>query len=98
MNLDQLTFNDWMTLIVIIAQAGIVYYRLKRVERKAEKINKLIVEFAIQKNTFEHHQSDFDKEQKRMEKNLNKLDDRISGIELHAVDLLFKNSGSGFKK
>lgn len=92
MNFLEISLDDWLTIVLIIAQAGIVYYRLKRVEEKAERFNDLIVEFAVHKNSLEHHRNEFEKQSVRVERIIQKLDDRVSGIESHAYEALMKNS------
>lgn len=90
MNILDIAFNDLITIVIIIAQAGILYYRLKRVESRAEKFNDLIVEFAVHKNTLEHHRIEAEKNNNRIEVVLEKMDDRLSGIEHSAFKALIK--------
>lgn len=95
MTIFDIALNDWMTIVIIVAQAGILYYRLKRVEQRAEKFNDLIVEFAVHKNSLEHHRIEVEKNNIRIENVLEKMDDRLSGIEAHAFKALVKNSHRG---
>lgn len=92
MDLSQFSINDFITITVLIAQAGIVYYRLKRVEEKAEKFNDLVIKFAVHKNSLDHHRSEFEKQSIRIERIIQKLDERVSGIESHAYEALIKNN------
>ena len=85
MNLIELSLNDWFTVIVIIAQAGIVYDRLKKVEQKTERFDDLVVELAVCKNSLENHRNEFEKQSVRIEKAVQKLDDRLLGIETRAL-------------
>jgi len=86
MNVSDIAFNDLITISIIIAQAGILYYRLKKVEARAEKFNDLIVEFAVHKNTLEHHRIEAEKNSNRIEVTLEKMEGRLSGIEDHAFE------------
>jgi len=92
MNIFDIALNDLITITIIIAQAGILYYRLKRVENRAEKFNDLIIEFAVHKNTLEHHRIEAEKNNNRIELILEKMDDRLSGIEAHAFEALMRKS------
>lgn len=92
MEFTYLSFNDWITVFVLIAQAGIVYYRLKKVEQRTEKLNDLIIDFAVQKNSLENHRNEFEKQSVRIESIIQKLDDRVSGIESHAYEAILKQS------
>lgn len=84
MNFSDFVFQDWLTIVVIIAQAGVIYYRLKKVEEATEKIADLITEMAVMKNSLKNHQKDFEKFSHRTDILIQKLDDRVSGIEVHA--------------
>jgi division protein CdvB (Snf7/Vps24/ESCRT-III family) len=92
MELSQFSLNDLITITIIIAQAGIVYYRLKKVEQKTEQFNSLLIEFAVHKTSLKHHKYEFDKQTSRIENVIQRLDDRLSGIEIHAYEALLKNS------
>ncbi len=92
MNYTDFSINDFITIAVLIAQAGILYYRLKKVEQKTDQFNDLIIEFAIQKTTFKHHKIETDRQVVRIENVLQRLDDRLSGIETHAYEALIKNA------
>ncbi len=91
MELPYFDLNEWITIILIIAQAGIVYYRLKRVEQKTENFNQLFIEFAVHRNDLENHKQEFEKHTVRIENVIDKIDSRISGIESHAYEALIKN-------
>lgn len=91
MDLSDYSLNEWITIVVLIAQAGIVYYRLKKMEQRTERFNDLVIEFAVYKNSFEHHRQEFDKHSNRIETIVQKLDDRVAGIEAHAYEALAKN-------
>lgn len=84
MNFHYLSFDEWITIILIIAQAGVLYYRLKKVEQKTEEFNSLFVEFAVHKNSFKHLKYEFEKQSLRIEKIIQRLDDRLLSIETHA--------------
>lgn len=92
MLLTEFSLNDVITITVIIAQAGIVYYRLKKVEQMTDRFNDIIIEFAVYKNSLEHHRHEFEKQSSRFETILNKMDKRISGIETHAYQALIKSA------
>lgn len=92
MDFSIFNLNEWITVIVIIAQAGIVYYRLKKVEQSTERFNELFIEFAVHKTELEHHKQEFAKHTARIENVIDKIDSRISGIESHAYEALIKNS------
>lgn len=91
MNILDFQLNDWITISVIIAQAGVMYYRLKKVEQRTDCLNNLIIEFAVYKNSLEYHRIEVEKNNTRIESVLEKLDDRLSGIEAHAFEALIKN-------
>ncbi len=91
MTFNDLSYNDWMTLIVLIAQAGILYYRLKKVEQRTEYFHDLVIEFAVTKNSLELHRQEFEKQSARIDTIIQKLDDRVAGIESHAFEALIKN-------
>lgn len=91
MELPHFNLNEWITIIVIIAQAGIVYYRLKRVEQSTERFNELFIEFAVHKTELEHHKQEFEKHTTRIENVIDKIDNRLSGMESHAYEALIKN-------
>ena len=88
MEVSQFSINDWITVIVIIAQAGVVYYRLKKIEQKTEEFNDLLVEFAVHKNSLKHYREQHDKQSNRIENIVQKLHDRISNIEIKAIEAL----------
>ncbi len=88
MNLSEFSLNDWITIIVIIAQGGIVYYRLKKVEQMAEQFNNLLIEFAVHKNSLKHYREQYDKQSNRIEDIVQKLHDRVSHIEVKAIEAL----------
>lgn len=90
MNLLDFSLNDWITIILIIAQAGIVYYRLKKVEEQTEVINNLVVEFAVYKTSLKHHHDEFEKQSIRIDRIVQRLDDRVKNIETHAYQTLIK--------
>lgn len=90
MNFNQFSLDDWVTVILIIAQAGVVYYRLKKVEQKTEEFNKLLVDFAVHKNSFKHLKHEFEKQSMRIENIIQRLDDRLLGIEAYACETLMK--------
>jgi hypothetical protein len=92
MEFFEFSLNDWLTLGLIIAQAGIVYYRLTKVEEKAERFNELIIEFAVQKNSLKHHRDDYEKQSFRIERIIQKLEDRVAGIETQAIETLLERS------
>ena len=91
MELESLSFNNLITIIVIIAQAGIVYYRLKKVEQSAEKLNELFIAFAVHENKFQNHLQHFEKNSMRVDNNIERLDNRISGVENQAYAALIKS-------
>lgn len=91
MELPHFDLNEWITIILIITQAGVVYYRLKKVEQSTERFNDLLVEFAVYKNDLENHKLEFEKHTVRIENVIDKIDSRISGIESHAYEALIKN-------
>ena len=88
MNLSEFSLNDWITIIIIVAQAGIVYYRLKKVEQITEQFNDLLIEFAVHKNSLHHYREQYDKQSMRIENIVQKLHDRISNIEVKAIEAL----------
>lgn len=90
MDFSQFTLNDIVTMTVIIAQAGVVYYRLKKVEQKTEQFNDLLIEFAVHKNSLKHYSEQHDKQSIRIENIVQKLHDRISGIEIKTFEVLKK--------
>jgi hypothetical protein len=91
MEITDISINQWITMILIIAQGGIVYYRLKKVEQSTERFNDLFIEFAVHKNTFKNHLRHFEKQSIRVENVIEKLDNRISGIEAQAYESFVKN-------
>lgn len=95
MEFSDLNLNNVITIIVLIAQAGIVYYRLKKVEQTTERFNELFVEFAVHKNSLKHHRQEFEKQSLRIENVIQKLDERLSGIEAHAYEAIMKNTRRG---
>ena len=94
MNIENISINEWITMILVIAQGGIVYYRLKKVEQSTERFNDLFIEFAVHKNAFQNHIRHFEKQSIRVENVIEKLDSRISGIETQAYKSFIKNTGS----
>ena len=88
MEVSQFSLNDWITIIVIIAQAGIVYYRLKKVEQMTEQFHDLLIEFAVHKNSLKHYREQYDKQSMRIENIVQKLHDRVSHIEVKAIEAL----------
>ena len=92
MDLTEFSLNDLITITVIIAQAGIVYYRLKKVEQKTDQFNELVIKLAVYKNSLENYRNEFEKQSIRIENIIQKLDDRVSGIESHAYEALIKSS------
>lgn len=90
MNILDFTFNDGITIFLIIAQAGILYYRLKKVEEQTAVINDLVVEFAVHKTSLKYHRNEFEKQSIRIDKITQRLDDRISHVESCAYHGLLK--------
>lgn len=88
MTLFDFSLDDGITIFLIIAQAGILYYRLKKVEEQTAIINDLIVEFAVHKTSLKHHRNEFEKQSIRIDKIIQRLDDRILNIESHAYQAL----------
>lgn len=84
MNFTQFSLDDWVTFTLIIAQAGVVYYRLKKVEQKTEEFNSLLIEFAVHKNSFKHLKYEFEKQSMRIESIIQRLDNRLLRIETYA--------------
>lgn len=91
MDLSHFSVNDLITIIVLIAQAGIVYYRLKKVEQSAEKLNELFIAFAVHENKFQNHVHNFEKNSIRVDNNIERLDNRLSGVENQAYAALIKS-------
>ncbi len=85
MDFHQFSLDDWVTVILIIAQAGIIYYRLKKVEQQTEEFNSLFIEFAVHKNSFKHLKHEFEKQSLRIETIIQRLDNRLLGIETYAL-------------
>ncbi len=92
MNIFDIAFNDWITISVIIAQAGVMYYRLKKVEQRTDCLNDLITEFAVYKNSLENYRHDAEKQSSRTEIILQRLDSRLSSIETHALKALIQQN------
>ena len=92
MDLSQISINEWITIILIIAQGGVTYYRLKKVEQSTERFNELFIEFAVHKNAFKNHVRHFEKQSAHVENIIEKLDSRIAGIESHAYEALIKSA------
>lgn len=92
MDFTALSLNDLITITVIIAQAGVVYYRLKKVEQRAEHFNDLIIEFAVHKNLLKYHRNEFEKQSARIERIIQRLEDRLLSIESRAYKTFIKNS------
>lgn len=90
MNFNQFSLDDWVTVILIIAQAGVVYYRLKKVEQKTDQFNSLLIEFAVHKNSFKNLKYEFEKQSLRIENIIQRLDDRLLGIEAYAYEAVIK--------
>lgn len=91
MEFYNLSLNDIVTIIIIIAQGGIMYYRLKKVEQSTDRFNDLFIEFAVHKNAFQNHIHHFEKQSSRAEKIIDKLDKRIANIESHAYEVWIKS-------
>lgn len=92
MNILDIAINDWITISIIIAQAGVMYYRLKKVEQRTDCLNELIVEFAVQKNSLDHHRREAEKQSSRTEIILQRLDNRLSSIETHALKTIIQHN------
>lgn len=88
MTFEMFSLQDWLTIILLIAQAGIVYHRLKKVEEVTEKFIELTLTFAVLKNTVEHHKKEFESFSRRTERTFQKMDERLSGIESHTLKSL----------
>ena len=91
MTFNSISLNEWITIILLIAQAGVIYYRLKKVEQTTDRFNEIFIEFAVHKNSLQNHINDFEKHAVRVETVIDKLDTRISGIESHAYEALMKD-------
>ena len=92
MQLTDFTFNEWTTFLILIAQAGITYYRLKKVEQSTERFHDLFVDFAVHKNAFKNHMRQFEKQSVHVENIIERLDKRIAGIEVQTYEVLIKKS------
>lgn len=92
MNILEFQLNDWITICVLIAQAGVMYYRLKKVEQRTDCFNSLVIEFAVYKNALENYRQNFEKQSSRTEVILQRLDSRLSSIETHALKTLIQQN------
>lgn len=92
MNIIDFQLDDWITISLIIAQAGIMYYRLKKVEQRTDCLNNLVIEFAVYKNSLENYRQDTEKQSNRTEIILQRLDSRLSSIETHALKTLIQQN------
>lgn len=90
MDFTHISLNDLMTISIIVAQAGIVYYRLKKVEQKTEILNDLLIELAVHKTSLGHYHDQYEKHSSRIECLVQKLHDRISMIESKALNAFVK--------
>lgn len=90
MTMTEISLNDLITICLIIAQAGVVYYRVKKVEQRMEELNNLLVEFAVHKNSLKHYRDQYEKQSTSIEFLVQKLHDRISGLESKAFDIFAK--------
>ena len=90
MTLADFSIQDWITIILLIAQAGIVYYRLKKVEQVAEKFTDVTIAFAVLKNSFETHQKEFEKFAVKTDQSIQHIDQRMHSIELRTHKILPK--------
>ena len=92
MNILDLQLNDLITIAVLIAQAGILVYRMKKVEQRTDCLHDLIVEFAVIKNNVENYKEQTEKQISRTEIILQRLDSRLSSIESHALKTLIQQN------
>ncbi len=90
MDFTQISLNDLITISIIIAQAGIVYYRLKKVEQKTDILNDLLIELAVHKTSLNHYRDQYEKQSSRIEGLVQKLHDRISSVESKAFEAFVK--------
>jgi hypothetical protein len=87
-----IALTDWVTIVIIIAQAGVMYYRLKKVEQRTDLFNELMIEFAVHKKTLELHREESEKQSSRTEIILQRLDTRLSSIETQALRTLMQHN------
>jgi hypothetical protein len=92
MEILNIALTDWVTIVIIIAQAGVMYYRLKKVEQRTDLFNELMIEFAVHKKTLELHREESEKQSSRTEIILQRLDTRLSSIETQALRTLMQHN------
>lgn len=92
MQMTDFSINEWLTILVVIAQAGVTYYRLKRVEQSTERFHDLFTEFAVYKNAFNNHMRQFEKQSTHVEKIIERLENKISCVEAQTYKALIKNT------